>query len=179
MSVVYVGGNVHLTNKNHKIQSYIEAPKPDESGLEMLFDNLDLILKHKDLILSDQDFYSIKIKGIGAGGCYIGGVNLLLGDLLTLWEYGKWHKDNKYYFYVIGSPLSGSNSASFYDIKERKIKRERNVIPWGVLGFRAFNYVQHGSFSPQDESVVCSGWRQKHDITQYNICDLINKLKQL
>jgi len=177
-SVAYVCDKIHLTGKN---QSIVTEPKSNKDALMALFDNLDLILKHRELIYKTPDFYGIHIDGIYAGGMYIGICVLRLGDILALWEHTNWHTDNMYFYAVGGSPLSGQNISRWYDVKDKTIKTGNCAQffgrGWGALGFKAFNYVQHGDFVAKSNKIKCVGWNQEHKKSDMTIFDLIEYLK--
>ena len=44
---------------------YVQAATPDKEVLQALFDNLDLLQQHQDLILSHPKYYNISIQGSG------------------------------------------------------------------------------------------------------------------
>lgn len=179
-SVAFICDKIHLNEKN---QSIVTEPKANKEALTALFDNLDLILKHRNLIYKTPDFYGIHIDGILAGGMYIGICRLHLGDLLALWEHTNWHTDDMYFYSVGGSPLSGQNISRWYDAKHKKFK-DGNCVKffgkgWGVLGFKAFNYVQHGDFVCGSNKIKCVGWTKEHKKSDMTIFDLIDRLKTM
>jgi hypothetical protein len=48
--------------------------------------------------------------------------NLALGDILSLWNNTKWQTENRYYYNIIGSPLSGKNTAHWYNTETKNIE---------------------------------------------------------
>lgn len=95
----------------------IDAPASDIQCLEALFNNLDLITSKRDLILSTPDFCNIHISGCGVYSLYAPILPLFIGDLLQLWEHSEWRNSNDYFYFTIGSPLSGSNKSHFWNAK--------------------------------------------------------------
>ena len=98
------------------------APAADQGAISHLFNNLDLIIANKDKILSNESYRNINIQGIFVGGLYIGMYEMSLGDILYLWDKTQWHEDSRYYYNIIGTPLSGMNTAYWYDAKSKQIK---------------------------------------------------------
>ena len=108
-------------NKEPKmIYSYVEAPAIDFGAINHLFENLDLILANRRKIMFHRKYRTIKISGIFAGGLYVGMHRMTLGNLLHLWKHTEWHTGTRYYFNIIGTPLSGSNHSWWYDTATKK-----------------------------------------------------------
>ena len=107
-----------------KITFYAVSPDKDYQSIEFFFKNLDTFKRYKNQIAKRQEFASYTIAGIGITGLYIGSMNATIGELLSLYE-STWKKekdgDTLYLIHMIGSPLSGSNSCSFWSTKEQKI----------------------------------------------------------
>lgn len=100
------------------VKFFVRADEPDRKALQALFDNLPLLQKHKDLILSDSRYYNICIPGSGVFALYIPTFTLCLGELLTLWEKTDWKQGDIYFYVITGSPLSGSNSSGYWSPKK-------------------------------------------------------------
>ena len=98
----------------------ITAPSADHKLLSYLFNNIDSVLKHRAEILLTDRFRNICIPGMYVAGLYIGMRQLSLGDMLNLWEKTEWKNGTKYYFSIIGSPLSGINTAHWYDLDSKQ-----------------------------------------------------------
>ena len=96
------------------INVFVSADKPNEADLELLFKNLDLIVKYKKQVLANPDYYHISIQGIGVFLLYAMPFKLFLGDMLILWDKGGWKENEDYFYCITGSPLSGSNSSSYW-----------------------------------------------------------------
>ena len=180
-NVAFVCDELNISKQNGKIQSVITEPAKDKDFVGAVFANLDLLLKNKNVIYSHQEFYNIQIPGFFVGGIFIGQRNLLLGDLMVLWENTGWQSDGKYYYSIVGSPLSGRNSAKWYNSKTKQFEGGP-LEPiarrgWGELGFPAFNYKQHGSFTVKDKRIVCSGWSPNPVASKLTVLDLLNILK--
>ena len=99
----------------------VTPPATDSGAIQCLFNNLDFLLSHQSEILSVPEYCNILIKGCFVAGLYVGGHHLYLGDLLNLWKTTAWHTGDRYYFSIIGSPLSGSNQAHYWDHVQKKI----------------------------------------------------------
>lgn len=101
-------------------KSNMTAPDNSRGAIECLFDNLDLIIKNKNIILGQKQYSDIKIPKMHFGGSHIGGFELCLGDILVLWDTTNWHDGNRYYYSISGSPLSGNNIAKWYDTESKQ-----------------------------------------------------------
>lgn len=107
--------------------------KSFERKYELFYDNLDLILRHRDEILATPRYANIDVHYVlGGGGCYIGpisttrsynfagtqvNINLKLGALLELWNTDTFRVGCKcggtaVIRYFSGSPLSGASVAA-------------------------------------------------------------------
>ena len=45
-----------------------------------------------------------------------------LGDILKLWDKTEWYTEPRYYYSIIGTPLSGMNESRWYDSKKKKFE---------------------------------------------------------
>lgn len=107
--------------------------KSFERKCKLLYDNLDLILRHRDEILANPRYANIDVHyALRGGGCYIGpiftsrnyyfagalvNINLKLGSLLELWDTDPYKVPCKCGGTAVircfsGSPLSGSSVAT-------------------------------------------------------------------
>ena len=114
------------------IYTYVEAPAIDFGAINHLFENLDLILANRRKIMFHRKYRNIAIEGLFAGGLYMGMYELTLGVMLQLWANTEWHTGTRYYYNIIGSPLSGRNTASWYDAETRKIESGTYVNKQGL-----------------------------------------------
>ena len=96
------------------VSFYVQAATPDKEVLQALFDNLDLLQQHQDLILSNPKYYNIHIQGSGVFALYIPTFSLSLGELLLLWQHTPWKQEDTYFYCITGSPLSGSNTSRYW-----------------------------------------------------------------
>ena len=96
------------------VKFYVQAATPDKEVLQALFDNLDLLQQHQDLILSNPKYYNISIQGSGVFALYIPTFSLCLGELLLLWQHTPWKQEDTYFYCITGSPLSGSNTSRYW-----------------------------------------------------------------
>lgn len=104
-----------------------------ERKKKLLFDNLDLILRHREEILATPHYRNIDVHyAVEGGGCYIGplrtarqfniagtlvNINLKLGALLEVWDTDQFKVECKcggtaVIYYFAGSPLSGCSVAT-------------------------------------------------------------------
>ena len=121
------------SNEQEKMRKLQE--KSLERKKKLLFDNLDLIVRHRDEILATPRYANIDAHyAIKGGGLYVGplhtsrafniagslvGVNLRLATLLHIWETDQFRVDCKCGSTALirsfsGSPLSGSSRATAY-----------------------------------------------------------------
>lgn len=119
----------------------LETPSLDKNSLSCLFENIDLIRNNQSFINTRKKYRNIKIKGIFSAGLYVGGMEIPLGVLLDLWNNTNWHTDNKFYFNIVGSPLSGMNNCAWYNYDTKQIEFGR-VERWHYLAPVAFRHVQ-------------------------------------
>ena len=105
--------------------------KPDEANtqdLETFFNNLDLINQYKQLIFDTPDYFNIRIAGCGVFPLYIQSIRLSIGELLKLWKETDWKQDDKYFYCITGSPLSGGNSSKYWSSKKGFKSMETGVF---------------------------------------------------
>lgn len=91
--------------------------KPDEANiqdLETFFNNFDLIQQHKEEIYANHEYSNIFIQGCGVFPLYVQPIRLSIGELLKLWDETEWKQDDKYFYTIVGSPLSGGNSSKYW-----------------------------------------------------------------
>ena len=139
----------------------IEAPSTDKGAFECLFNNLDLIRSNKKFIMSRKKYRNIKIDGIYVAGLYVGGHKISLGVLLDLWDKTTWHTGNRFYFNVIGSPLSGMNHCGWYNIDTKEFEYGKNIQSWHYLARPAFKFVSE-SRDTKDREKQLAKWREKN-----------------
>lgn len=152
-------------------QTYVVAPTTDKGAISHLFDNLDLIITNKNKILFYSKYRNIKIPGLYVSGLYIGTHELSLGDILRLWDKTEWHTGAKYYFNIIGTPLSGMNTANLYNSETKQF--ESGTYFNGKLHFLglakpALEYLTNRT------NILCTHTKQK---SQLSIFDLVKQLQ--
>lgn len=95
--------------------------KPDEANtqdLETFFNNFYLIRQHKKEIYANHEYSNIFIQGCGVFPLYVQSIRLSIGELLKLWSETEWKQDDKYFYCITGSPLSGGNSSKYWSSDE-------------------------------------------------------------
>lgn len=97
---------------------YAEPDKANTQHLETFFNNLNLIKQHKADIYANPEYGNIFIQGCGVFPLYIKPFRLSIAELLKLWDETVWKQDDKYFFCITGSPLSGSNSSKYWSGKD-------------------------------------------------------------
>ena len=121
----------------------IEPQNNEEIAL--LFNNIDLIMQHKQQIMKKDEYKNIHVKGTGIDGIFIGHLNLFLGDLLTLWEASPWRNQNKFYYHLGGSPLSGMSFCTYW--MNGKIDYDRNTPSFCTLLHPACQTIEGGEIT--------------------------------
>ena len=147
---------------------YVQAATPDKEVLQALFDNLDLLQRHQDLILSNPKYYNIHIQGSGVFALYIPTFSLCLGELLLLWQHTPWKQEDAYFYCITGSPLSGSNTSRYWN-KEQGLANKYTPT-FGKQLRSAIIYDEH---KPTPVSVP------KLQASDMTIIELIEELKQI
>lgn len=119
----------------------VKATTPEKKLISLLFDNIEIILKNKHIILNNPNFYNVCIDGIGAGSAYTGEISVPLGVLVQLWEDNLWHDNNQFTYHIGGSPLSGLCYEDCWDMTTRTFiqKTGRNFVSLARPAFRAIN----------------------------------------
>ena len=151
------------------VSFYVQAATPDKEVLQTLFDNLDLLQQHQDLILSNPKYYNIHIQGSGVFALYIPTFSLCLGELLLLWQHTPWKQEDTYFYCITGSPLSGSNTSRYWS-KEQGFANKYTPTFGKQISSAISIYDEH---KPTPVSVPKL---QASDIT---IFELIEELKQI
>lgn len=144
----------------------VVAPTIDKGAVSCVFDNIDLIIANRDKILSHSEYKNIKVKGFFVSGLYVGSHELSVGDMLNLWQDTVWHTGTRYYFNIIGSPLSGKNQAFWYDYDTKRINSGTYFD--GRVGFT-------GLAKP-----YFAYMKKRREIRKYsnlNVFDLVQKLR--
>lgn len=95
------------------IRFFAKPDTPNNEAIQAFFDNFDLIQQHKQLIFDTPDYYSIRIVCSGCFPLYTPQIKLSIGELLKLWDETEWKQDDKYFYCITGSPLSGGNSSKY------------------------------------------------------------------
>lgn len=156
------------------IKFFVRADEPDTAALQALFENLSLLQQHRDLILSTPKYYNIRIQGSGVFALYIPTFALSLGELLLLWEQTSWQQDDKYFYCITGSPLSGSNSSKYWNAE--KGFNSQSTTTFGKQLRSAISIRRTGS-PIYDENSPTPIETQKLETSNISIFELIEKLK--
>ena len=138
-----------------------------------LFNNLDLILNNSDKILQNEAYRNIRVKGTGIDGIYIGHIDLLLGDLITLWNNDSpWRDGDKFYYHLGGSPLSGMSFCTYW--QEGNIDCDKSTPSFWTLLSPAGKAIKKLIGEPESTDVPLPR-RKRSDLT---LGDLLEQLKQ-
>lgn len=150
------------------LKHVVTAPRADFESISKLFCNLNLVLSNQGKILSNEKFSNIYIPGMYVGGLYVGMHRLFLGDMLKLWKNTEWKTGAKYYFSIIGSPLSGNNTAHWYNLDTKQF--ESGGFNNGRVGFIGLGQPAFQCLQLSDPN------RLKRIPSSLSIFDLINIL---
>ena len=100
--------------------------------------------------------------------------------MLVLWQKTEWKTENKLYYSIIGTPLSGGNISKYYDIESKTFGSERfynGKLGFGALVWPALNYLQHGTLGCKSCFCNFCGSVPARKTSKLNIYDLIQYLK--
>ncbi|MBP5160583.1 MAG: hypothetical protein ILP11_00835 [Alphaproteobacteria bacterium] len=147
----------------------IEPQHNDEIAL--LFNNIDLIICHKQQIMARAEYKNIRVKGTGIDGLFMGHLPLFLGDLLTLWEAGAWRNQQKFYYHLGGSPLSGISFCTYW--QHGQIACDRNTPSFCTLLRPACQTIEGGKITPEIRLPS-----QKRTESALKIKDLVQQLER-
>ena len=107
---------------------FAKPDTPNNEAIQAFFDNFDLIQQHKQLIFDTPDYYSIQIVGSCCFPLYTPPIKLSIGELLKLWDETEWKQDDKYFYCITGSLLSGGNSSKYWSSKKGFKSMETDVF---------------------------------------------------
>ena len=110
------------------IRFFAKPDTPNNEAIQAFFDNFDLIQQHKEVIYANHEYYIIFIQGCGAFPLYTPPIKLSIGELLKLWDETEWKQDDKYFYTIVGSPLSGGNSSKYWSSKKGFKSMETGVF---------------------------------------------------
>jgi hypothetical protein len=119
----------------------ITAKRPAFDTISQLFNNVEIILQNKQVILNNPNFYNICIDGISIGSAYTGEIQIPLGVLVQLWDSTPWCAANQYTYHIGGSPLSGLCIEYYWDAETKSFceKKGRNFMSLARPAFRTIN----------------------------------------
>ena len=110
------------------IKFFAKPDTPNNESIQAFFDNFDLIQQHKEEIYANPEYYSIRVTVCGAFPLYTPPIKLSIGELLRLWDETEWKQDDKYFYTIVGSPLSGGNSSKYWSSKKGFKSMETSVF---------------------------------------------------
>jgi hypothetical protein len=138
-----------------------------------LFNNIELILQNSAEILQNEEYKNIRVKGTGIDGIYIGHIDLLLGNLLILWNNDSpWRNGQKFYYHLGGSPLSGMSFCAYW--QDGELGSDKNLPSFCTL-LRPANMVIK-NLKEKPAGVTLPFPRRKR--SDLSINDLLKQLKQ-
>ena len=152
--------------------------KPDEANtqdLETFFNNFELIQQHKEEIYANPEYCNIYIQGCGAFPLYVQSIRLSIGELLKLWDETEWKQDDKYFYTIVGSPLSGGNSSKYWSSDKGFGSMETKTFTNQIR--TALWLLQTGSTEIKSRCTPIEV--PKREPSKLTVNDLIMKLKKL
>lgn len=154
------------------LKFYAKPIEPlDNDEIRTFFTNIDLILKNSEKILQNEKYRNVRVRGTGIDGIYLGHIDLLLGELITLWTNGiPWRDGNKLYYHLGGSPLSGMSFCTYW--KDGKVGCDKNKISFCSLLKPASIVIKNLTEQPSEISVPLPARK----CSEMNINDLIELL---
>jgi len=104
----------------------LDTNPPDLESIELLCRNMDLILRHMDVVVGTPDWHDIHIEGLAVENYLTGRLTLRLGELVRLWERGApWiqvrEDDTVLVYGGIGSILNNNYQLSGWSRNQQKI----------------------------------------------------------
>lgn len=100
------------------IRFFAKPDTPNNEAIQAFFNNFDLIQQHKEEIYANPEYFNILVVGLGCFPLYTPPIKLSIGELLKLWDETEWKQDDKYFYTIVGSPLSGGNSSKYWSSKK-------------------------------------------------------------
>lgn len=152
--------------------------KPDEANiqdLETFFNNFDIIQQHKEVIYANPEYFKIRVAGSGCFPLYTPPIKLSIGELLKLWDETEWKQDDKYFYCITGSPLSGGNSSKYWSSKKGFKSMETSVF---TKQMRSVLWLLNTG-STEIKSRCTPADPPKRDVSALTIIDLITALNSL
>lgn len=107
---------------------FAKPDTPNNEAIQAFFDNFDLIQQHKEEIYANPEYFKIRVAGSGCFPLYTPPIKLSIGELLKLWDETEWKQDDKYFYCITGSPLSGGNSSKYWSSKKGFKSMETGVF---------------------------------------------------
>lgn len=157
------------------IHFFAKPDKANDQDLEKFFNNFDLIQEHKQLIFDTPEYYNIRIAGLGCFPLYTPSIKLSIGELLKLWDETDWKQDDKYFYCITGSPLSGGNSSKYWSHKKGFKSMKTTVFTKQMRS--ALWLLQTGS--TEIKSICTPVDPPEREVSKLTVNDLIAKLNSL
>jgi len=147
--VIQNNNSLNLSEQPSIVENSVDEHEARKHHRLSLIDSFPLLLNYYDEILDNPELYYIPVdKAFYVSIAYIGGIQLFLGDLLTLWQDERWHtncpKCNSQSLFICGaggSPLSGSGSA--WGVCKKCRENIRGVQPFGNFYGAALKLKEH------------------------------------
>jgi hypothetical protein len=124
-----IDGQVDLGDLLYEYQFLTPIRKAETERLNRLFEtHMNLIFKHRDVVLTRGIFYLLRPDYLSSGAAYSGGFRYCLGALCESFDKKspfyfanlRGHKD-LYLVRMSGSPLSGNRNATFWSDAENRM----------------------------------------------------------
>lgn len=137
--------------------------QPDRESIGLLCRNVQLLLRHAEHIVEDPDWYGIHIDGLEAGGCFVGTIQLRLGDLLMLWlcetpwVHIRQDGDTVFVYGVMGSIISDYNFVYGWSERQQDFVSFRPGVSFRHFYFPAVQLVRDKKADPGRTPLTGSG----------------------
>lgn len=156
------------------IRFFAKPDTPNNEAIQAFFDNFDLIQQHKEEIYANHEYFSIRIVGSGCFPLYTPPIKLSIGELLRLWNETEWKQDDKYFYCITGSPLSGGNSSKYWSSKKGFKSMETSVFTKQMRS--ALWLLQTGSTEIKSRCTPADP--PKREVSNLTVNDLIDILQK-
>ncbi len=154
------------------IRFFAKPDTPNNEAIQAFFDNFDLIQQHKEEIYANPEYFNIRIASFGCFPLYTPPIKLSIGELLRLWDETEWKQDDKYFYCITGSPLSGGNSSKYWSKEFRSMEtgvftKQIRTVLWLL-----------NTASTEIKSKCTPADPPKRDVSKLTVTDLIEILQK-
>lgn len=167
----------------------LDTNPPDLESIELLCRNMDLILRHMDVVVGTPDWHDIHIEGLAAEGSFVGRLDLRLGELVHLWNCGApWihvrEDDTVLVYRVAGSILSDYNFAYGWSRNQQKFVSFRPGVAFRHFYFSACDLIKGKPDEGAENELIGTGSTiarrpPQRGISERTVAELLTALNEL